>query len=58
MARSVGVTCGIATRLMLNGRYPALCKAGVLAPYSEEICEPIRNLVRREGIDMVEAVVV
>jgi saccharopine dehydrogenase (NADP+, L-glutamate forming) len=32
MARSVGVTCGIATQLLLDG-HPALCKPGVLAPY-------------------------
>lgn len=55
MARSVGVTCGIATQLLLDG-LPALNVPGVLAPYTKEICDPIRELVEREGIRMVEKV--
>ena len=53
MALSVGVTCGIATQLLLDG-HPALTKPGVLAPYTKEICDPIRALVEAEGVKMVE----
>ncbi|KAL9126860.1 MAG: hypothetical protein Q9217_004156 [Psora testacea] len=54
MALSVGVTCGIATQLMMDG-HPALSKPGVLAPYKKEMCDPIRALVEKEGVKMVEA---
>jgi saccharopine dehydrogenase (NADP+, L-glutamate forming) len=54
MALSVGVTCGIATQLLMD-KHPALCKPGVLAPYTRDICDPIRELVEKEGIKMVEA---
>ncbi|OHE97950.1 saccharopine dehydrogenase [Colletotrichum orchidophilum] len=53
MARTVGVTCGIATQLLLNGE-PALNDPGVLAPYTSEICDPIRNALEKEGIKLVE----
>lgn len=53
MARTVGVTCGIATQLLLSGE-PALNVSGVLAPYTSEICDPIRKLLEKEGISMVE----
>ena len=55
MAKSVGVTCGIATQLLLDGN-KALNVPGVLAPYKKEICDPIRELVEKEGIKMVERV--
>jgi saccharopine dehydrogenase (NADP+, L-glutamate forming) len=57
MAKSVGVTCGIATQLLLDG-HTALRKPGILAPYTKEICDPIRELLEKEGIVMVEAKVV
>ncbi|KAK1715659.1 saccharopine dehydrogenase [Colletotrichum lupini] len=53
MARTVGVTCGIATQLLMDGE-PALNVPGVLAPYTSEICDPIRKLLEKEGISMVE----
>ncbi|KAF2828259.1 Saccharopine dehydrogenase [Ophiobolus disseminans] len=53
MALSVGVTCGIATQLLMDG-HPAVCKPGVLAPYTKEICDPIRELLEQEGVVMVE----
>ncbi len=55
MALSVGMTCGVATQLLLDG-HPAFNAPGVLAPYTEEICDPIRERVEREGIKMVETV--
>ena len=48
MPLSVGVTCGVATQLLLNG-HPALNKPDVLAPYKKEMCDPIRALVEKEG---------
>lgn len=53
MSRSVGVTCGIAAQLLLDG-HPALNTPGVLAPYKKEICDPIREKLELEGIVMVE----
>jgi len=53
MSLSVGITCGIATQLLLNG-HPVFNTPGVLAPYSKEICDPIKELVEREGVKMVE----
>lgn len=54
MARSVGVTCGIATQLLLDGN-PAFNKPGILAPYTKELCDPIRDKLEVEGIEMHEA---
>ena len=53
MSLAVGVTCGIATQMLLDG-HPALTKPGVLAPYAKEICDPIRALVENEGVKMLE----
>ncbi|KAM0302575.1 hypothetical protein ACHAPM_004577 [Fusarium culmorum] len=55
MSKTVGLTCGIATQLLLNGD-PAFNKPGVLAPYSREICEPIRTRVEAEGIKLIEKI--
>jgi saccharopine dehydrogenase (NADP+, L-glutamate forming) len=53
MAFSVGVTCGIATQLLMDG-HPALNKPEVLAPYTKDIYDPIRDLLEKEGVVMVE----
>jgi saccharopine dehydrogenase (NADP+, L-glutamate forming) len=53
MALSVGVTCGIATQLLLDD-YPAVRKPGVLAPYTKDICDPIRQLLEKEDVVLVE----
>ncbi|GKT45065.1 saccharopine dehydrogenase [NADP(+), L-glutamate-forming] [Colletotrichum spaethianum] len=53
MAKSVGVTCGIATQLLIDGE-PALNVPGVLAPYTAEICDPIRDKLEEEGIKLIE----
>lgn len=55
MARTVGVPCGIAVQLVLDGE-PALTKPGVHAPYTKEICDPLREKLEAEGIGMVERV--
>ena len=53
MSKSVGVTCGIATQLLLDG-HPAFNTPGIVAPYEKAICDPIREILEREGIEMVE----
>jgi spermidine synthase / saccharopine dehydrogenase (NADP+, L-glutamate-forming) len=54
MARTVGVPCGIATQLVLDG---IINTPGVLAPYSKDICDPIREILEKEGIILVEKTV-
>ena len=56
MAEAVGVTCGIAAQLLLDG-HEALSVPDVLAFYKKEICDPIREHLEREGIDMAEKLV-
>ncbi|KAL9599856.1 MAG: hypothetical protein Q9219_003550 [cf. Caloplaca sp. 3 TL-2023] len=54
--RPVGVTCGVAAQLLLDGQ-PALSACGVLAPYGKGVFDAMRELVEKEGIGMVERVV-
>ena len=55
MARLVGVPCGVAVRLVLDG---TLNKPGVHAPYDEETCKLFRDVLEKEeGITMVERTV-
>lgn len=56
MAKSLGLTCGIAAHLLFDG-HKALNVPGVWAPYDKAICELIRELVEKEGIKMVEGLV-
>ena len=53
MAFSVGITCGIATQLLLD-EHPAIRIPGVLCPYQKDMCDTIRELVEKEGIKLVE----
>lgn len=53
MALTVGLPCGIATQLVLDG---VLSTPGVHAPYTKEICDPIRKILESEGLGMVERV--
>ena len=53
MALTVGVPCGIAAQLVLDGVFS---EPGIFAPYTTQICSPIRELVEREGLGMVERV--
>ncbi|KAG8830773.1 hypothetical protein FRC17_004268 [Serendipita sp. 399] len=52
MAVTVGVPCGIATQLVLDG---VISQPGVLAPYTKELCDPLIELLEKEGLGMVEA---
>jgi Saccharopine dehydrogenase C-terminal domain len=53
MARLVGVPCGIAVQCVLDG---VLKTPGVHAPYTKEICDPLRTALEAEGITMIERV--
>ncbi|TFY63258.1 hypothetical protein EVG20_g6390 [Dentipellis fragilis] len=53
MALTVGLPCGIASQLVLDG---VLSAPGVQVPYSKEICDPIREVLEKEGLGMVERV--
>lgn len=53
MANTVGTPCGIAVLQVLAGKLPK----GLLAPYSEEICAPLREELKKFGIEMIEKVV-
>ncbi|KAK4700898.1 spermidine synthase / saccharopine dehydrogenase (NADP+, L-glutamate-forming), partial [Phenoliferia sp. Uapishka_3] len=54
MATTVGVPCGIAVQLVLDG---VISRVGVLAPYSRDIVDPIMTALELEGITMVEKVI-
>jgi spermidine synthase len=51
MALTVGLPCGIATQLVLDG---VLNKPGVQAPYSKDVCDPLREVLELEGVGLVE----
>ena len=53
MALTVGLPCGIATQLVLDG---VLSTPGVHTPYTKEICDPIRTILEQEGLGLVEKV--
>ncbi|KAI0919661.1 hypothetical protein AcV5_001666 [Taiwanofungus camphoratus] len=53
MALYVGVPCGIATQLVLDG---VLGEPGIHAPYTKEICDPIREILEQEGLGLVEKI--
>lgn len=52
MAYAVGIPCGIATQLILDGQWKG--KTGVVAPYTMDIIEPIMTILEGEGLAMVE----
>ncbi|KAK0760466.1 hypothetical protein N5P37_006660, partial [Trichoderma harzianum] len=55
MALSVGVTCGIATQFVLD-KHPAFSTPGIHAPYHKDVCDPLREVLDREGVALVERV--
>lgn len=54
MAKLVGVPCGIAVQLVLDG---VIAKHGVLAPYTRDIVDPMIRLMDLEGIQMTDRVI-
>lgn len=53
MALYVGVPCGIAVQLVLDGVFKT---PGIIAPYSKEICDPIREVLEQQGMGLIEKV--
>lgn len=53
MAKLVGVPCGVAVIQCLEGKLPK----GLLAPYTPEICNPLREELKGWGIEMIEKTV-
>ncbi|KAL3457579.1 Saccharopine dehydrogenase [Aspergillus heterothallicus] len=52
MAKTVGVPCGIAVKLVLDG---TISQKGVLAPMTWDICEPLLTTLKNDyGIEMIE----
>ena len=51
MAKLVGVPCGIAVQLILDG---VIKTPGVLAPYTRDLVDPILKELEKEGISMEE----
>ncbi|KAH8826261.1 saccharopine dehydrogenase [Flagelloscypha sp. PMI_526] len=55
MALLVGIPCGIAARMILNGE-PLLTRPGVHGPYDPAVAAILREACENEGIGMVEKV--
>ncbi|KAJ3036825.1 saccharopine dehydrogenase (NADP+, L-glutamate-forming) [Rhizophlyctis rosea] len=53
MATTVGVPCGIATQLILDGK---ITRTGVIAPMDDEIVNPLLHALEAEGIRMEEEI--
>ncbi len=53
MAKTVGVPCGIATQLVLDG---AITRKGVIAPMTRDVWEPLLNGCEAEKIGMVDEI--
>jgi saccharopine dehydrogenase-like NADP-dependent oxidoreductase len=53
MATTVGLPCGIAAQLILDGK---LNKLGVHAPYTKDVCDLLLVELEKEGIGLVEKV--
>lgn len=51
MALTVGLPCGIAAQLVLDG---VLKEPGVHAPYAPEVCNPLRKELEIEGLALIE----
>jgi len=51
MSKTVGVTCGIASRMVLTGKIP---QRGVLSPIYPEIYNPILKELESNGVRMIE----
>ena len=51
MSKTVGVTCGIAARMVLTSRVP---QRGIISPMHPEIYLPILSELEKHGVIMVE----
>lgn len=51
MAKTVGVPCGVATQMILDGK---ITRAGVIAPLDKELYEPLIAALKDRGIELIE----
>lgn len=56
MARSTGITCGIAAQLMLE-KHDAVAKPGVLRPYAPDLCSLMQTRLEQECLKPVEKII-
>lgn len=54
MAKLVGVPCGVAVQMVLDGR---ISEKGILAPVTPELTEPLIKELKKYGIEMIEQMV-
>jgi len=51
MAKLVGVPCGVAVKMVLDGR---ISERGVLAPLKKSLTEPLIEELKKYDIEMIE----
>lgn len=51
MSQTVGITCGIGSRMVLDGKIP---QRGILSPIHKEIYTPILKELENYGVVMIE----
>lgn len=51
MAKLVGVPCGVAVKMVLDGR---ISERGVLAPLKKELTQPLIEELKKYNIEMIE----
>lgn len=51
MAKLVGVPCGVAVKMVLDGR---ISERGILAPVNWELAEPLMEELKKYGIELKE----
>ena len=51
MSQTVGITCAIGSRMILDGKIP---QKGIVSPIHREIYEPILKELERFGVVMIE----
>lgn len=51
MSTTVGITCGIATRMILEGK---IAHRGILSPIHQDIYDPMLSELQKRGIEMIE----
>ena len=54
MAKLVGIPCGVAVKLVLDG---TISEKGILAPLNAKINDPLMRELKKYGIEMTEKTV-
>ncbi len=53
MSKSFGITYKMATQILLD-KHPAISRPAIVAPYTKELCDALREKVEAEGIKLFE----